>query len=114
MLTVLLLTISNIFMTFAWYGHLRFRELPLWQVIPMSWGIAFVEYLFMVPANRLGANAGWSGFQLKIVQEAVTLVVFTFFAMFYLGEKPTWHNIVAFGCIFAAVVLTFGGRLGAH
>ncbi|MGB9691803.1 MAG: DMT family protein [Candidatus Sumerlaeaceae bacterium] len=112
--TILLLTISNIFMTFAWYGHLRFREMPLWQVIPTSWGIAFIEYLFMVPANRLGAEAGWSGFQLKIVQEAITLVVFTFFAIFYLGEKPSWNNLLAFACIFAAVVLTFGGRVAAH
>jgi len=112
--TVLLLTISNIFMTFAWYGHLRFREMPLWQVIPISWGIAFIEYLFMVPANRLGADAGWSGFQLKVTQEAVTLTVFTFFAMFYLGEKPSWNNLLAFLCIFAAVVLTFSGKAPTH
>ncbi|MCX7626256.1 MAG: DMT family protein [Candidatus Sumerlaeaceae bacterium] len=114
MSTILLLTISNIFMTFAWYGHLRFRELPLWQVILVSWGIAFIEYLFMVPANRLGAQAGWSGFQLKIVQEAITLIVFTFFAIFYLGEKPSWNNFLAFACILAAVALTFGNRLSTH
>jgi len=106
--TVLLLTISNIFMTFAWYGHLRFREMPLWQVIPISWAIAFIEYLFMVPANRLGAQAGWSGFQLKIVQEAITIVVFTCFAILYLGEKPAWNNFLAFVLILAAVALTFG------
>lgn len=110
MTPIALLTVSNIFMTFAWYGHLRHTSSPLWIVILVSWGIAFVEYLFQVPANRIGFLHGWSGFQLKIIQEAVTLIVFTVFAIFYLRERPGWNNIAAFALILAAVWLTFGFR----
>ena len=97
-------------MTFAWYGHLKFKELPLWTVILASWGIALLEYLFMVPANRLGSQAGWTGFQLKVTQEAITLLVFTVFAVTYLREKLTWNIALAFVLILGAVVLTFGFR----
>jgi len=82
--TILLLTLSNVFMTFAWYGHLRFQELPLWKAILISWGIALLEYCLMVPANRIGYSNGMNGFQLKMTQEVITLIVFTVFAIFYL------------------------------
>jgi len=110
MLTVLLLTVSNVFMTFACYGHLRFQQVPLPKVILISCGIAFVEYVFQVPANRLGAQSGWTGYQLKITQEAITVVVFTFFAIFYLKERLAWNNLAAFGLILGAVWLTFAYR----
>ncbi len=106
MKTFLLLTASNIFMTFAWYGHLRFREVALWKVILISWGIAFFEYCLQVPANRWGYGQ-FNGYQLKIMQEVITLVVFIFFALFYLKESPNWNYIAAFGCILAAVYFTF-------
>ena len=82
--TILLLTLSNVFMTFAWFGHLRFQELPLWKAILISWGIALLEYCLMVPANRIGYSNGMNGFQLKMTQEVITLIVFTVFAIFYL------------------------------
>ena len=85
-LPIVLLTVSNIFMTFAWYGHLKFKDKPLFVVIPASWGIAFSEYCFQVPANRWG-NAVYSAGQLKILQEVITLSVFVVFAIVYLGEK---------------------------
>jgi uncharacterized protein (DUF486 family) len=106
--TVALLTVANIFMTFAWYGHLRFRSAPLWQVIAVSWLIAGVEYMFQVPANRIGSQHGWSGYQLKVTQEAITLVVFMLFAWWYLGEAIRWNYLVSFGLILAAVFFTFG------
>ena len=87
MQTVVLLTISNVFMTFAWYGHLKHKQAPLWIAILASWGIALFEYCFQVPANRIGANQGYSGAQLKIIQEAITLVVFCVFSVTYLQEK---------------------------
>lgn len=110
MKTVMLLTISNVFMTFAWYGHLRFKQKALWLVVLVSWGIALIEYIFQVPANRLGSQAGWSGFQLKVTQEVITLIVFTIFALTYLHERLAWNYILAFLCILAAVFFTFGFR----
>ena len=109
---VILLTASNVFMTFAWYGHLKYSKLksgavlPLWKVILLSWGIAFFEYVLMVPANRWG-SAQYSTTELKIIQEVVTLIVFTAFAAFYLGEKMQWNHMAAFACIVAAVAFTF-------
>ena len=109
---VILLFASNVFMTFAWYGHLRYSRLsgggfmPLWKVILLSWGIAFFEYILMVPANRWGI-AHYSAAELKIIQEVITLIVFTGFAAFYLREKLQWNHIAAFACIVAAVAFTF-------
>jgi uncharacterized protein (DUF486 family) len=105
-LPVLLLFFSNIFMTFAWYGHLKHKDAPLLKVIVTSWGIAFCEYLFMIPANRWG-NAVYSATQLKIIQEVVTLTVFSGFALAYLGERIRWNHIAAFFCILGAVAFTF-------
>ena len=85
-LPIIMLTISNIFMTFAWYGHLRFKGTALWIVIFVSWGIAFVEYCFQVPANRIGSEY-FSAAQLKTIQEVITLVVFSVFSIFYLKEQ---------------------------
>ena len=93
-LAVLLLVISNIFMTFAWYGHLKnHQHSPLWAVVLMSWGIALFEYCFQVPANRLGARAGLVTAQLKTIQEVITLIVFV---VFYLGEPLRWNHLVGF------------------
>jgi uncharacterized protein (DUF486 family) len=105
--TIILLTISNTFMTAAWYGHLRYENVPLWKVILISWGIAFFEYIFQVPANRIGKLTGHPAGQLKVVQEVITLVVFVFFARWYLKEKLTWNYYVAFSLILAAVVMVF-------
>jgi uncharacterized protein len=105
-LPVVLLTCSNIFMTFAWYGHLKHKSAPLWVAILVSWGIAFFEYVLMVPANRWG-NSVYSATQLKIIQEVITLAVFVVFAIFYLGEKIRWNYIAALACILAAVVFAF-------
>ncbi len=107
MKTILLLTASNVFMTLAWYGHLKFKFLEgksLFFVILVSWGIAFFEYCLMVPANRAGYLSGeFSGYQLKIIQEAITLTVFALFAWFVLKEKLTWNYAVSFGLIMLAV-----------
>jgi uncharacterized protein (DUF486 family) len=111
--TVLLLCISNTFMTIAWYGHLKFENVPLWKVILISWGIAFFEYVFQVPANRIGNMRGLSGGQLKIIQEVITLVVFVVFARLYLGEKLAWNYYVAFGFVLCAVFFVFYFRQGA-
>ena len=105
-LPIALLTCSNVFMTFAWYGHLKFKNAPLALVILASWGIAFFEYILMVPANRWG-NSVYSATQLKIIQEIITLTVFCGFAMFYLGERIRWNHVAAFVCILAAVGFTF-------
>lgn len=105
-LPIVLLTCSNVFMTLAWYGHLKFKGKPLLLVILASWGIAFLEYCFQVPANRWG-NSVYSAFQLKIIQEVITLVVFTGFALVYLHEKIRWNYLAAFVCILAAVAFTF-------
>jgi uncharacterized protein (DUF486 family) len=105
-LPVVLLTCSNIFMTFAWYGHLKFKGKPLAVVILASWGIAFFEYCLMVPANRWGSNS-FSPYQLKILQEVITLAVFIVFALLYFGAKPAWNHVAAFGCVLAAVAFAF-------
>ena len=102
MLTILLLIVSNVFMTFAWYGHLKFKESPLAIAILVSWLIAFVEYCFQVPANRWG-SAQFSPVQLKVMQEIITLVVFSIFAVLYLDTKLGWNHAVAFLLIVAAV-----------
>lgn len=102
-----LLVVSNTFMTLAWYGHLRFREVALPVVILGSWGIAFFEYVVQVPANRIGYRT-LSGFQLKILQEAISLTVFVVFANGWLGEGLAPRHMVAFGLILAAVAVAFG------
>ena len=105
--TVILLIISNAFMTIAWYGHLKFENKPLWMVILASWGIAFFEYCFQVPANRWGAMHSFSPAQLKITTEVIGLLTFFIFAKFYLNETFTWNYFVSFGLIVAAVVFAF-------
>jgi uncharacterized protein (DUF486 family) len=106
MRTVVLLTISNIFMTIAWYGHLKYKSAVLWKVVLVSWLIAFVEYCFQVPANRLG-HAQFSAAQLKVIQEVITLVVFAVFSLFYLKEDFRWNYAVAFVLILGAVFFMF-------
>ncbi len=107
MITVLLLTFSNIFMTFAWYGHLKYgHDWPLWKAILISWAIALLEYCLAVPANRLG-YLEFSGFQLKIIQEVVTLVVFMVFAITFLKEKFAWNYLVAFLFLGVAAFFAF-------
>lgn len=106
MRTVLLLTLSNVFMTFAWYGHLRYREITLWKAILVSWSIAFLEYCFQVPANRMGYGQ-FSVAQLKTLQEVITLVVFSVFSYAYLGESLRWNDWVGFGFIALAVFFIF-------
>lgn len=105
--TILLLTASNIFMTFAWYYHLKNQGWPLWKAIVLSWFIALFEYMLMVPANRLGYADGLSGFQLKIIQEAITLVVFGIFAVYVLHEPLQAKHVVSFGLLIAAVWVMF-------
>ena len=107
MQTIALLVASNIFMTFAWYGHLKHEQAPLWQMILISWGIAFFEYCLMVPANRLGYQNGMSGFQLKITQEVITLAVFAVFAVLYLKEPFHWRYLVSFAFLLGAVYFMF-------
>lgn len=104
MKTLALLFASNVFMTAAWYGHLKFKTTALWKVIVVSWLIAFVEYCFQVPANRLG-HGQFTASQLKILQEVVAIVVFVGFAWLYLGESPRWNEGVAFFLVLAAVVV---------
>jgi len=94
-------------MTIAWYWHLNHKEIPIWKAILISWGIAFLEYCLTVPANRWGSNNGYSAFQLKIVQEVITLVVFSFFAVLYLKEEFHWRYLLAFGFLLAAVYTVF-------
>ena len=105
-LPIVLLVCSNFFMTIAWYGHLKYKSTPLLLVIVVSWGIAFFEYCFQVPANRWGSSV-YSATQLKIIQEVITLSVFCVFAIFYLGEKIRWNYVAAFVCILAAVTFAF-------
>ena len=109
MWTVLLLICSNVFMTIAWYGHLRFRGLPLWVVILGSWLIALPEYAFQVPANRIGYGQ-FSGTQLKIIQEAISITAFVAFGYIYLHEVPTWRTVAAFVLILAGVALAASDR----
>lgn len=117
-LTIALLVVSNIFMTFAWYGHLKLQEMkvftsatPLYIVIIVSWLIALAEYAFQVPANRYGfiGNGGaFSLMQLKVIQEVITLAVFTIFTVvFFRGEPLHWNHLAAFGCLIAAVYFVF-------
>ena len=106
MRTILLLTISNIFMTFAWYGHLKYRNKPLWKVVIVSWGIAFFEYCFQVPANRIGSYE-FSSAQLKTIQEVITLTVFWVFSITYLGERFRWNYGVGFFFISVGAFFVF-------
>ena len=106
MLTVILLTISNIFMTIAWYGHLRYKSSALWKVILISWGIAFIEYCFQVPANRYG-HYQYSAAQLKTIQEIITLIVFSVFSILYLKEEFKWNYAVGFLMIIGASFFIF-------
>jgi len=106
MRTIILLTVSNVFMTFAWYGHLKYKSAPLFLVILASWGIAFLEYCFQVPANRIGYGV-FSAYQLKTIQEVITLVVFSFFSVLYLKEDFRWNYLVGFGLIVLAVFFIF-------
>jgi uncharacterized protein (DUF486 family) len=107
-----LLLVSNVFMTFAWYGHLKFTDRPLWQVVVASWGIAFIEYCFAVPANRIG-HAVYSAAELKTMQEVITLTVFAAFSVLYLGERITMNHIVGFALICAGAFFVFRGPLPA-
>ena len=105
-LPVLLLIGSNIFMTAAWYWHLRFKEVPLWSVILISWGLAFIEYCMAVPANRYG-NAVYSAAQLKTMQEVITLLVFAAFSVLYLKEPLGWNHAVGFTLIASGAFFVF-------
>ena len=105
-LPIILLLISNIFMTFAWYGHLKFKSWPLLVVILLSWGIAFFEYCFQVPANRIGYSV-YNATQLKTIQEVITLTVFAVFSVLYLKENFRWNYLVGFVFIILAVFFIF-------
>ena len=110
MITLTLLIASNIFMTIAWYGHLKYgHDWPLWKAIVISWGIALIEYCLAVPANRLGYGS-FTGFELKIMQEVVTLAVFSVFAIVFLKERLAWNYVAAFACLGAAAYFAFGFR----
>ena len=104
--TIVLLIISNVFMTFAWYGHLKYKTSPLWIAIAVSWGIAFFEYCFQVPANRIGYGR-FNGAQLKTIQEVITLIVFMAFSVLYLKEELRWNYLVGFSLIIGAVFFVF-------
>jgi uncharacterized protein (DUF486 family) len=106
---VAMLIASNVFMTFAWYGHLKFKAAPLWIAVFASWGIALIEYWFAVPANRIG-SAVYSAAELKTMQEVITLLVFAGFSVFYLKESLTWNHLVGFALIAAGAAFIFQGR----
>jgi len=106
MTTVLLLLASNVFMTIAWYWHLRYKDVPLWQAIVVSWSIAFIEYCLAVPANRMGYGR-FTGAQLKVIQEAITVTVFSVFSVVYLRESFRWNYAVGFVLIVLAVAVIF-------
>jgi uncharacterized protein (DUF486 family) len=106
----LMLIVSNVFMTFAWYGHLKFTNRPLWLVILVSWAIALVEYCFAVPANRIGHEV-YDAAELKTMQEVITLLVFAVFSVFYLKEALTWNHAVGFGFIALGAFFVFKGPL---
>jgi uncharacterized protein (DUF486 family) len=110
MLTIVLLIVSNVFMTLAWYGHLKFPHLPMVAAIFIGWGIALIEYSFAVPANRIGYAQGFSGAQLKIIQEVITLGVFALFAALVLKEPIGWRYFGAFACLGGAAAFMFAGR----
>src|ERR1700754_5002665 len=103
---VLMLVASNVFMTFAWYGHLKFGSKPLWIVVLVSWGIAFFEYCLAVPANRIGHQV-YSAAELKTMQEVITLLVFAIFSVTYLGESLKWNHMVAFVFLCGAAFFSF-------
>ena len=105
-LPIILLTISNVFMTFAWYGHLKFKSTALWIVILVSWGIALLEYCFQVPANMIG-HEFFTAAQLKTIQEVITLIVFSVFSVLYLKEEFRWNYLVGFVFIILAVFFIF-------
>lgn len=107
---IILLIGSNVFMTAAWYWHLRYKEVPLWQVILISWGLAFVEYCLAVPANRYGSNV-YSAAQLKTIQEVVTLTVFGVFSVVYLQQAITWNQVVGFALIAGGAFFVFRAPL---
>jgi uncharacterized protein (DUF486 family) len=107
-LPILMLLASNVFMTFAWYGHLKFKASPLWIAVLASWGIAFFEYWLAVPANRIG-SAAYSGAELKTIQEVITLGVFMLFSIFYLGERPTMNHLAGFTLIGLGAAVVFKG-----
>lgn len=108
--TALLLTLSNLFMTFAWYAHLKDLRSKPWAIAALaSWGVALLEYLLQVPANRIGYDGGASLAQLKIMQEAIALAVFVPFAVFYMKQSVGWNYLAAAGCILLAVVFIFRG-----
>jgi uncharacterized protein (DUF486 family) len=109
--TIALLIASNLFMTLAWYGHLKFPDAPLWKVILLSWLIASVEYCLAVPANRLGFASGFTVGQLKVMQEVITLLVFGAFAALWLGEQLKWNHAAAFVCLVGAVAFMFADKL---
>ena len=104
--TPLLLVASNVLMTFAWYGHLKAPSWPMWLAVLVSWGIAFFEYCLAVPANRIGYGT-FSGQQLKVMQEVITLAVFAVFSVAFLGETLRWNFLAAGACLIAAVVFIF-------
>lgn len=108
---ILLLAVSNVFMTFAWYGHLKFTDKPLWLVVVASWSIAFIEYCFAVPANRIG-HSTYSAAELKTIQEIITLIVFALFSATYLGERITINHGIGFALICAGAFFVFKAPIG--
>ncbi|WP_230531594.1 DMT family protein [Microvirga roseola] len=106
---IAMLIASNVFMTFAWYGHLKYKAAPLWIAVIASWSIAFVEYWFAVPANRIG-SAVYSAAELKTMQEVITLLVFAGFSVLYLREPLGWNHLIGFGLIAAGAAFIFQGR----
>jgi len=106
---IVMLVASNVFMTFAWYGHLKFKAAPLWIAVFASWGIAFIEYWFAVPANRIGSEV-YSAAELKTMQEVITLIVFAGFSVLYLKEPLGWNHLIGFGLIAAGAAFIFQAR----
>lgn len=111
LLPIGLLVLSNIFMTFAWYGHLKFPGHALWVVVLISWGVAFFEYCLAVPANRIGHQV-YSAAELKTLQEVITLIVFAVFSVFFLGESLTWNHAIGFALIISGAYFIFAGPIG--
>lgn len=109
-LPIVMLIASNVFMTVAWYGHLKFPHAAMWVVVMASWGIALFEYWLAVPANRIGYGT-YTAAELKTIQEVISLTVFAGFAVFVLGEKLTWNHAVGFGLIFVGAFFIFKGPL---
>jgi len=107
-LPILLLVASNVFMTFAWYGHLKFKTSPLWIAVMASWGIAFIEYWFAVPANRIGHQV-YTAAELKTMQEVITLSVFVVFSVLFLKEAITWNHLIGFALIAGGALFIFRG-----